>query len=502
MTSPRPAAPETSIYIVGGSVFGLSTALHLSHAGYKNITVFDRAATLPSPYSASNDLNKIIRAEYGIGHAEDDFYTELALRAVEFWKAPDDVGGWRSCYSEVGYLRVASSATKSGAVQKDLEYFTKPREPANYDSLWFPDDSFQAVQTPHDIHTAAPQVKNVNFDKQWRGYLNKHGGYALASQAIRLAYRRCLYLGVKFVLGEDGHITSLVTESPQSQSVTGVRAASGTVHTHPSGKPSLTILCMGAHLPRVLSAAASQVTAKAWSVAHLELTESEAKALAGVPVMNFSELGFWMEPLFVKEREDGTESVERVQSDTSEPKGRSSRRSRTDGKYLLKFACHGGGWTNFQNLEGATPSGTRTVSCSVPPTNATSLVPPAVDEAQLRRLVKASLPASLHERPFVRKSMCWCADTTSSDFVVDFVPGYQDLILAGADSGHMFKFLPTAGEWVRELVQIGYQKYPRWTWKAAEEEGQNGKATVAWREGNVRDLREVQSHGKSRVSKL
>lgn len=70
---------ETSIFIVGGSVFGLSSAYHLALAGYKNITVFDRTESLPSPHAASHDLNKIIRAEYGVGHATDDFYTELAL---------------------------------------------------------------------------------------------------------------------------------------------------------------------------------------------------------------------------------------------------------------------------------------------------------------------------------------------------------------------------------------------------------------------------------------
>lgn len=69
----------TSIFIVGASVFGLSSAYHLALAGYKDITVFDRTNSLPSPYAASNDLNKIIRAEYGVGHGTDDFYTELAL---------------------------------------------------------------------------------------------------------------------------------------------------------------------------------------------------------------------------------------------------------------------------------------------------------------------------------------------------------------------------------------------------------------------------------------
>ena len=70
--------PETSVFIVGASAFGLSTALHLAKEGY-NITVFDRADRLPSPFAAATDLNKIVRAEYGAGHADDDFYTELAL---------------------------------------------------------------------------------------------------------------------------------------------------------------------------------------------------------------------------------------------------------------------------------------------------------------------------------------------------------------------------------------------------------------------------------------
>jgi len=70
---------HSSIFIVGASVFGLSSAYHLALAGYKDITVFDRADSLPGPHAVSHDLNKIIRAEYGVGHGADDFYTWLAL---------------------------------------------------------------------------------------------------------------------------------------------------------------------------------------------------------------------------------------------------------------------------------------------------------------------------------------------------------------------------------------------------------------------------------------
>lgn len=65
---------HSPVLILGGGAWGLSTALHLERSGYTNITVFDRAETIPSPYSAAFDLNKIVRPEY-----EDSFYTDLAL---------------------------------------------------------------------------------------------------------------------------------------------------------------------------------------------------------------------------------------------------------------------------------------------------------------------------------------------------------------------------------------------------------------------------------------
>lgn len=65
---------SSPILIVGGGAFGLSTALHLTKDGYTNITVFERDEQIPPRYSAANDLNKIVRAEY-----EDPFYTDLTV---------------------------------------------------------------------------------------------------------------------------------------------------------------------------------------------------------------------------------------------------------------------------------------------------------------------------------------------------------------------------------------------------------------------------------------
>lgn len=72
--APKATSRDAPIIIVGAGAWGLSTALHLRQAGYTDVTVFERAERVPSPYSAAWDINKIVRPEY-----EDSFYTELAL---------------------------------------------------------------------------------------------------------------------------------------------------------------------------------------------------------------------------------------------------------------------------------------------------------------------------------------------------------------------------------------------------------------------------------------
>jgi sarcosine oxidase/L-pipecolate oxidase len=64
--------PEFRVIIVGGGVFGLSTALWLAKGGYKDVTIFDRCEFDKNFYDPSNgcdgasaDINKIFRATYG-----------------------------------------------------------------------------------------------------------------------------------------------------------------------------------------------------------------------------------------------------------------------------------------------------------------------------------------------------------------------------------------------------------------------------------------------------
>lgn len=62
---------ESKIIIVGGGVFGLSTALWLARAGYSDIIIFDRCQLDKNFYDPSNgcdgasaDINKVFRMAY------------------------------------------------------------------------------------------------------------------------------------------------------------------------------------------------------------------------------------------------------------------------------------------------------------------------------------------------------------------------------------------------------------------------------------------------------
>jgi len=72
---------QSSYLIIGGGVFGASTAYHLSraHPG-ASIILLDRTSSFPNPVAASHDYNKICRADYS-----NLFYCRLALEALEAW---------------------------------------------------------------------------------------------------------------------------------------------------------------------------------------------------------------------------------------------------------------------------------------------------------------------------------------------------------------------------------------------------------------------------------
>ncbi|KAH8680436.1 FAD dependent oxidoreductase [Ilyonectria robusta] len=428
---------DESILIVGAGTFGLSTALDLAQNGYRHITVLDRAPEIPSSYSAGCDLNKIVRAEY-----EDGFYTDLALEAIKAWKSPF----FAPYYAETGLIIANSPSAEEKARSSLTKSFSSIAHHPG-----FPSGSFRLIGAGQnqDMRPLAPQITGSALD-DWTGYFNKYGGYARASRAMVKIHSECERLGVRFILGEQqGHATRLLFHGKRC---IGVETASGKEH-----KATRVILCLGAHVARLLPSIAPQIVAKAWSVAHLQLSQEQAKAMAGVPVVNCRDLGFFFEP---------------------DPE-----------TCLLKLCAHSAGLTNYETIAAEVDS-----QMSVPTSSGSSISDyrgriPREDEDKIVKLIAATMP-QFSCLPLTRKFICWCGDTADSNYIIDYVPNTdsRSLMVFSGDSGHAFKMLPIAGRWARQVLEKGVQELDRWKWKATPDGDTND---IHWRVGSVRDVKGV-----------
>ncbi|KAH7216052.1 FAD dependent oxidoreductase [Fusarium oxysporum] len=430
------------ILIVGGGAFGLSTVVHLLRAGYKDITVLDKDEEIPSRWSAANDLNKIVRAEY-----EDPLYQDLTVKAIEAWQTPL----FAPHFHQVGFLHCVSGK----APKEALDTLNRFRAAAERDPRMR--SHLSPLDSQKDISDAVWQYKDSAFPG-WNGYFNKFDGYAHSGNALRSIFLATRAQGVKYILGAAGAVSEIVYEKTSSgRKAKGVKTTGGLFY--PS---NLVIVSVGAAGAKLVPEIGKQLVAKSWSVAHLHLTDDETSALRGIPVTYARDLGFFFEP---------------------DPKTN-----------LLKLCPMGGGFINTDPKTGISHAPTDLKQSAFLPDG---------DENQLRELVRQTLP-QFADRPFVKKTLCWFADTADSDFIIDYVPNTSSSVLfLSGDSGHGFKFFPIFGGFVTDLLQSenGEQPEARWRWKNPKPDEGKGDwgGAVSWRLGNSTELVDIQPVGQTKL---
>ncbi|RDW76927.1 hypothetical protein BP6252_04980 [Coleophoma cylindrospora] len=430
--------------ILGGGAWGLSTALALLEDGYTNVTVFDRASEIPSPYSGGFDLNKIVRAEY-----EDPFYTKLALEAIQRWKTPF----YGPYFHQTGYVVANSSA----APQKAIDHLEHALASVQNHPTFAP--GITPLRSHQDFKDIFWQFTGQMTG--FKGYYNKLAGYVHSSNAMQGVHQYLEANGVKFILGDlDGKVTKLLYSGDgPSRHCTGLQTADGVTHG-----AQVTISCLGAYQASLIPEVGYFTVAKSWSVAHVELTEKECDYLRGIPVLNMRDMGFFFEP---------------------DPATR-----------LFKLCPLGAGYINTDPKTGISLPSLH----SLPPPQDYI---PAEDERKLRRLLQETLPW-MANRPFVDQKMCWFSDTRDSEYCIDFVPNTnQSLIVLTGDSGHGFKMMPIVGQWCLSLLKDGNQKLSRWQWRDNGTPKQDWGDEVSWRIGTTKEIGEVIAEQNRRMqSKL
>ncbi|BCS18274.1 NAD(P)/FAD-dependent oxidoreductase [Aspergillus puulaauensis] len=421
---------SSPIHIVGGGAFGLSTALHLTKDGYTNITVFERDEQIPPRYSAANDLNKIVRAEY-----EDPFYTDLTVKAISAWKTPL----FAPHFHQTGFLHCVSGAAPEKAIG------TLKRFQAAADA--HPDIKPHVVPLngPGDIRPWFWQCDGAL--PGWHGYLNRFDGYAHSGNALAGIYKYTQAAGVKFFLGHQQGGVAEVVYNKEGRG-TGVRTRDGKFHP-----ASLVIVAAGAGVGKLLPELGTQIVAKSWSVAHVLLTDEETSALRGIPITYARDFGFYFEP---------------------DPKTN-----------LLKICPMGGGYVNTDPRTGVSHA---------PEDLETSRFLPAEDEGRIRKLLEQTLPGLAKRPLVQKTLCWFADTKDSDFIVDYVPGSNGSVVVLSGDSGHGFKLFPIVGEWTRDLLaeQSKTQKIARWRWKSpqAEDKASWGE-DVSWRLGETRELRDV-----------
>ncbi|KAF5323793.1 hypothetical protein D9619_012943 [Psilocybe cf. subviscida] len=257
-----------SILIVGAGCFGVSTAFHLLQRGYTNVTIVDRAETLPAPDGASNDLNRVVRSSY-----PDIFYTQLAHEAIASWKNREF---WGDIYHESGVLFLGSPGSgervyADQSYKNDVSCGTRVRVLNDGD----------AVRTVFPDAVVTGVFKGPAFFNYDGGWANAGKGTArLIEHVQRLGGKVISSKGVKRLLRENGRTT-------------GIECTDGSIFNS-----SLVILATGSWTPSAFPELdLGQIClASGQCVAMLQLTEEEAAVYKDFPVVLDWSSGFYIFP--------------------------------------------------------------------------------------------------------------------------------------------------------------------------------------------------------------
>ncbi|KAJ5569878.1 uncharacterized protein N7459_009308 [Penicillium hispanicum] len=452
---------ESRVIIVGGGVFGLSTALWLARGGYKNVTIFDRCDFKKTNYNpadgcdgASADINKIFRATYGKqNHSQD-----LALEARDIWlewnraiqashpsELPHPLSPEDELLTLCGVFHLADGPEMVDRYVENLRVMEETA-PAFRDLQFVKNSSTDEKRAD----ALGPEWgKKYHLFDGFRngltnGFLDAGSGITLADKACVYARHLCEKAGVKFVLGRpQGELDNLIVDqSGSSKRITGIKTRDGLSHS-----ADLVIVACGPWSSSVVPEAHRSVEATMGTVMFIDVPEDRPDLRKRFHPDNFPVWRF-----LEGEGEDAYEGG-------GFPITKEGR---------LKFGFRARKFTNFQahprqdDLRISTPR----TKYSPEPIHTVPLY-----GLQLMKRVIGGLFPELTEIGFTDSRLCWYTDSIDNEFVIDYVPGYSDsLFICTGGSGHGFKFLPILGKYVKnQLERVPDRFTPLWKWRGVEE---------------------------------
>ncbi|KAI6081678.1 FAD dependent oxidoreductase [Hypoxylon rubiginosum] len=460
---------ESPIIIVGAGVFGLSSAHHLSQAGYKNITVFDKQPYADNAYSttdgadaASADFNKCMRMSYG----EEIDYQRLAFDGIKTWNAwNDEIRSSKSedlprglkpsdlIWNNCGFLRMSIDGQLSAIERATLANLTREGLRETQFVLGDPEDEKRAKS---HLRKGEWEKKSDPFGRKRQGkdlvgVFDSTAGFVEASKACIWVMHLCRRNGVRFVLGEkDGQVATFIKDA--NDKTVGMRTKSGTEY-----HSKLLILAAGGWTPSLYPAVSSLLETTAGSVAYIQLPpKDQAPDLWD----KFSPENFPVYAYGGWSKGHGIGGFPRTE----------------DG--IVKIGYRGFKYTNYEDVKD--PITGQIHRISVPRTKYwpkpydPSITKQAV--AAIKEVVNEAMP-ELTAIGITGCRNCWYIDSLDNGFLIDRVPDDNGMLVCSGGSGHGFKFLPVLGREVVEIIEKPEAKnaYGKlWRWRTKEAGPKNG----------------------------
>ncbi|CEH14058.1 FAD-dependent oxidoreductase [Ceraceosorus bombacis] len=443
--------------VIGSGVFGSSTALALSRLGH-SVTVLDRSASgYCAPDAASNDLNKIVRADY-----KDEHYARLAKMAIELWRRDDRL---RQCYHEVGLLLHSGASNPDGQVYVKKGLSTALRDAhqeqgssSSSERVHPSSATVESGKTTGSVGTSMPaplprlayeltseeQTSSVfaadlqlgvglkGIGKTQQAYINPRAGWAEAQKATNIVLDQAKELGARVL--SNANVVELLHDDQLR--FYGARLQDGRV-VRTSNCDAHVICCVGSWSTKFLHSALPPKiqrppsTSSAQCVLLLRVKNAQLRRqMKGIPVVLNFDTGFYaFEP-----NDEG----------------------------LLKCAIHGQGHaypeppcapqSSYPNFAQGQQSDAADSSSERAPN---TFLPADKQEKMLKELYGLYPElADPDNAQVVQSRICWYSDSVDEEWLIDYVPGTRALVVCCADSGHAFKFLPLLGSLVTSRMQL------------------------------------------------
>ena len=439
-----PTSNEPTVLIIGAGIFGTSTAYHLAqhYTDPSRITVVDRTPSPPS-HGASTDINKIIRADYS-----SRFYCDLAYDAINAWQTWDML---RPYYHRTGWIALdRQDSDLAERIRKTLrERGHDPTEDVPLDEV---ERRWKGV------------LKGTELDGFRDAYWNPEAGWCEASPATHSLMQKTLRYGVQY---QNAEVCEIVFADGK---VKGVKTKDGSILS-----ADKIILATGAWTSSLLSPiedildiaeddrVEKQAQAAGVAVSHFKMSDSEMGQLSDMPVVVYGENG------------------EVIPPPTS--------------NQLLKYTNS----LTFTNTV-TTESGQR---ISLPPQRDQHIISDKLKRETEAMMSSKVMPSFSRGKQAEYHRLCWDARTPTQDWLLCRHPHDQlsNLYLAIGGSFHSYKFLPTAGLYMVNVLRgqsNGSEKDKAWGWK----DFKNGASWRGAHEATApkRELRELEDDdGKAKL---